>query len=364
MSQVVFENVRIAGIAGCVPSRIVDNRDFEYLFGKETVDKVISSIGIRQHRKADIRQTAGDLAIVACDRLLQEKKIDRDEIGAVIFISTTPDYVSPATAFILHKHLHLSKECIAFDMNLACPGYVYGIQICAALLQSLQQRYVLLVNGHAPKNLDVEDRKNPDHSALMMFGDAATATLLERSDEEPPIKCCLGADGSDYQLMFTIGGGARSASVEKKAFIWKDGLEHTIYDSIMDGVGVFSFSTGKAPKIIGEFLEENGETLNEYSKVVLHQANIFIIKRIVKLLGADAQKFPISLGDYGNTASCSIPLTIVDTFGEDRGAKPQKLLLAGFGAGLAWGVVSVHLSPKDVLPLYESDEVYEEGGLI
>lgn len=362
MAQVNFDNVRIAGIAGCVPNHIINNRDYEELVGKEMVDKIILSTGILQHRRAEIRQTAGDLAYVACNNMLNEFRIDRNEIGAVIFISTNPDYISPSTAFVLHKRLGLSNECIAFDVNLACSAYVYGIQICASLLQSLKQKYVLLANGHAPKNLCTGARKELDHSALMMFGDAATATLLERSENKNTIMTSLGADATNFHMMYTLGG-ARNAAAQCESFVACDGLEHFMTDSIMDGVNVFSFATQKAPESINDFLSDNGETLDDYDKIVLHQANMLIIKRIIKLLKGNPDKFPTTIEKYGNTSGCTIPLTIVDFMGNMSGDASLKLLLSGFGAGLAWGVVSLNIEKKVVLPIYYSDEIYEEGEL-
>lgn len=362
MAQVNFDNVRIAGIAGSVPNRIINNRDYKELVGEDVVDKFILSTGILQRRRADVRQTAGDLAYVACNNMLNEFNIDRNEIGAVIFISTNPDYVSPATAFVLHKRLGLSDECIAFDVNLACPAYVYGIQICASLLQSLKQKYILLANGHAPKNLYIDDRKELDHSALMMFGDAATATLFERTENENRIMTSLGADATNFQMSYTLGG-ARNAAAQCESFVACDGLEHFMTDWIMDGISMFSFSTRKIPESINVFLSGNGETLDDYDKIVLHQPNRLIINRIIKLLKGNPDKFPTTIEKYGNTSGCAIPLTIVDFMGNMHGDASLRLLLSGFGTGLAWGVVSLNIEEKVVLPIYYSDEIYEEGEL-
>lgn len=360
MAQITFSNIKIAGMTGVVPSQLIDNRQFTDIYGEDAIEKIIKSIGVEQHYKAYRRQTAGDLAYCACKTLLEKKGIDKQEIGAVIYITTTPDYMIPATAFVLHKRLELSPECIAFDINLSCAAFIYGIQIAASLLQGMKQKYILLVDGHAPKHLEVAERKEPDHSALMLFGDAATAALIERTEEAGIIRTDLYADGTDYKMLCTIGG-CRCPDASREVTVWSDGKEHSLFDGGMDGVAVFFFATSKAPEAIHQFLLKNEESIDEYDYVFLHQANIKILHQIIKKIHVDKDKVPISIMKYGNTSGCSIPLGIADFFAESEEESRKKLLLCGFGSGMSWGVASVEINPNDIYGIEKSSEIYEAG---
>lgn len=362
MSIVNFTNIKISGMAATVPSHCIDNMEYASVLGTEMAEKIIKNIGVRQHYKSERRQTAGDLAYCACKNLLEKKDVAPSEIGAVIYLTTSPDYMIPATAFVLHKRLGLENDCIAFDVNLSCAAFVYGLQIAGSMLQGMSKKYILLVNGHAPKHLDVQDRKDPDHSSLMMFGDAATATIVERTDENSTISTALYADGSDFKMLCTLGG-CRCVDASREVSVWSDGKEHSLFDAGMDGVGVFFFATTKAPEAIKQFLADKQESIDDYNYIFLHQANKKILQQITKKIGVTSDKVPITIDKYGNTSGCSIPLGVVDFFGKDTTSGRKKLILCGYGSGMSWGVASVEIDPEDVFEVTMSDEIYEEGEL-
>lgn len=360
MAEAYFKHIRVAGIAGAVPSRIVRADDFLPQVGEKVVQRIKTVTGIQEVRRSSRRQTASDLGFAAAECLLNEKRINREEIGAIVNVTEFPDYVAPSTAFVLHKRLRLPQSCIAFDVNLGCTGYVYGLHIACSLLQAAQQKYVLLIVGDVPKNNDFTGREKPDHGYLMMFGDAGTATLLEKSNEGEGIRTKLYADGTDFKLLYTLGG-ARCADASHEVTRWSDGVDRSLYDSYMDGMGVFSFSTTVAPRLIKKFLQEQGETPEDYAGFYLHQANKMIVERVAKLAKLPLDKVPLSLTHYGNTNCGTVPVTIIDKLGDVESAVTQRLFLCGFGVGLSWGVATMELSPADVLPMLETDEFYAEG---
>jgi len=360
MAESYFPNIRVAGIAGAVPSHIVHADDFLPQVGKKVVHRVKTVTGIQEVRRSLRRQTASDLGYAAAERILSEKKINREKIGAIVNVTEFPDYVAPSTAFVLHKRLKLPQSCIAFDVNLGCTGYVYGLHIACSLLQASQQKYVLLIVGDVPKNNNYSGREKPDHGYLMMFGDAGTATLLEKTADGPGIRTELYADGTNYKMLYTLGG-ARCADAPREVTRWSDGVDRSLYDSYMDGMGVFSFSTTVAPKIIKDFLQKHGETAEDYAGFYLHQANKMIVERIAKLANLPLDKVPLSLTHYGNTNCGTVPVTIIDQLGSNESADTQRLFLCGFGVGLSWGVATIDVSPVDVIPMLETDEFYSEG---
>lgn len=363
MAGAVFNNIRIAGLTGAVPKCVIHNREYDKVFGKEIVDRFIDLTGVEMLHKAERNQTSGDLGFVAAEKLLSEFSIDREQVGTLIYVTESPDYVWPSTAYVLHDRLKLSKGCIAFDVNLGCSGFVYGIHLCSSLLQNMTQKYALLITGEADKFEDYLKRENPDTANVMMFGDACTALLLERTEqEEPEIRTELYGDGSGYRMMIR-GGMCRSVDEPKEATRWSDDLDRSILDPYMDGMGVFAFSTREAPNAVTTFLKNADEKIEDFDTFYFHQANKMIVDRIAKKLRLDMNKVPYSIMKYGNTSSATIPVTMIDQLGDDTGHEVKKVLLCGFGVGLSWGVVSAYISPDLILPMIETDDYYAEGEL-
>lgn len=158
MSKYVFHNVKIAGVAGAAPSKVIHNCDCYGKSGQKAVDAFIKLTGIERRHVSPRKQTAGDLGYAAARELIEKFSIDMKEIGALIDVTQSGDYLEPSTAFVLHKRLGLEHSCIAFDVNLGCAGYVYGLYIAASFLQSMEAKYVLLIAGDVKKLPEMETR--------------------------------------------------------------------------------------------------------------------------------------------------------------------------------------------------------------
>ena len=362
MYETIFTDVKVTGLAAASPIPVCKLEDFVPLVGSKVVKRIKKATGIKQFRKSVKRQTASDLDVIAAEKILADKGIDRSQIGAVINITQTPDYKTPATAFVIHKRLNLPEHCIAFDVNLGCTGYVYGLFLAASILHSSFFKYVLLTVGDAPKRYDLLRRKNPDHTYLMMFGDAGTATLLEKTNSASKMITSLRADGTDFAMIHTIGG-TRCLDVPRDIRVGEDGKDWSYYDSYMDGMGVFSFSTKVVPEILDEFMRDNSIKMSEIDGFYLHQANKTIIDIIARLSNLPSDKVHLSLDRYGNTSCGSIPVTIVDTLGNCNSKINQHIMLCGFGIGLSWGIAMVDISPQDIYPMIFSDDYYLDGDL-
>lgn len=360
MSQHVFENVRIAGIAAAAPSKVICNRDFYARLGKKQVEDFIKLTCIERHHKSPAKQTAGDLGFAAAKELLQKLGVERDEIGGVIDVTQSGDYLEPSTAFVFHKRLNLSESCIAFDVNLGCSGYVNGLNIAASLLQSMEAKYILLIAGDVRKRPEVSLRQHPDPSNFLMPGDCATATLVERTSDRSEMAVHLYSDGKDFRMLHKLGAN-RCLDVTDEILTTPEGVEYSLLDHYMDGMGVFTFSTMRVPESMQLFMEKNRCAVEDFDYYFFHQANGMIVKRIAKKLKIPMEKVPLSLVEYGNTSSGSVPMTIVYQLGEEKGVRPLKCVLCGFGVGLSWGIVSAEIVPANVLPVILNDEYYEEG---
>lgn len=359
MAGAEFHNVCIVGMAGAVPKHIVRNTDFENVLGHEAIERIIQVTGVEQMHKALPEQTASDLGYVAARELLTKFEINRAEIGALVLVTGSPDYIYPATSYVLHKRLRMPQECMAFDIGLQCSGFVYGLHTGVSLLQSMRQRYLLLVVADAPKNEDVMKRKKPDNSLPVLIGDAGAALLLERVPSASAIRTELYADGEMFKMLIQMGAN-RGFGLPKKVTEWSDGKERSVYDPYMDGMGTFSFSTGKVPEAIHKFLVDTETSNDDYDALLLHQANKLIVERIAKKLHWPLDKVPLSIKKYGNTSCASIPVTLIDRFGADSGS-PKQILSCGFGAGCSWGVASFEVMPERILPMLETDDYFAEG---
>lgn len=356
MPYLRYNNIKISGIASAVPADVIDIDSFNSRFGEENVQQFKAMTGINQLRRTSAYQTASDLGYAAADYLLSEKKVDRDSIGALIFVSHSPDYKRPATAFVLQKRLGIGKECLAFDINLGCSATVYGINsICSLMGHSDIKTGLLIVAETVSKVVNPLDR-----STAMLFGDAGSAFLFEKVDEESKIESLLRSDGEGYRAIIVPGGGNRNPSPPDTLFRWNDGTEKTLYNTNMNGTDVFNFTISEVPKAIKDFLIETNKTVDDFDSFILHQANHFILKQIARKVKIPIEKIPISLDRFGNTSGPALALTICDAYG-NKNEGIIKVLMCAFGVGLSWGVVSADIDMNDILPVIITDTVFSEG---
>lgn len=350
MIKSVFNGIQLAGISAAVSNRWVP---IEKVSGaKEAGDLYIKKFkkttGVQGRYEANPLQTASDLAYAAAQKIILEKKIDRESIGAVIFITQQPDYVTPATACVLQHRLNLSENCIAYDVNLGCSGYVYGLQIGAGIIHTTNAQRALILAGDAVAKQTIRtSQTNASNTHQFLFGDAATATLLEKSDEEKEMIIGLQTDGSGYKTIITPYQEWRHP--EKP------------YKKIMDEVGVFNFSISRVPEMIHEFFVEEKRSADDYDCLVLHQANLMMMKQIAKRAGFPNEKNLVSIDEFGNTSSASIPVTLVKHFGKSGENRELSCLMSGFGVGLSWGIVSVNINTENIYPLVQTDEFFDDG---
>jgi 3-oxoacyl-[acyl-carrier-protein] synthase-3 len=351
-----YSNIRLAGLATAVPSKIIQVDSFIPDFGEEAVSKFKTMTGVEEFHKTIEQQTASDLGFKAAEHLLNKKNINKDDIGALVFVSHSPDYRRPATACVLQKRLGIGKECVAFDINLGCSAFVYGINAICSLMQSSDiEKGLLIVAESLTKVAYPKDR-----SAAMLFGDAGSAVLFEKDKHDCPISALLRSDGNGYRAIIAPAGGFRNMFTTREPMIWSDGNERTLYNTNMNGSDVFNFTISDVPKAMKDFLIKTNTSVEDYDCFALHQANKFIHKQISKKLKIPMEKMPLSIDRYGNTSGPSVALTLCDAFGEVE-QKQIRTFMCGFGVGLSWGVVSANINTDDIYPIIVSDEYYAAG---
>jgi 3-oxoacyl-[acyl-carrier-protein] synthase-3 len=341
MAFLRFENISITALSGVVPPRIIDNINYTHFMTKSEVEAVIKMTGIAQRRFADENTCSSDLCVAAAERLFQECDIDRNEIDILIFVSQTPDYRTPPTAMMLQDRLCLSKDVGSFDINLGCSGYIYGLANAFLYASQPSIRKVLLLNGETKSKA----YSTKDKGTSLLFGDGATATIVEKTEYTNPTYISLKSDGAGYKHIIMPGGGYRMPSSADTLLerTYEDGSIRTYEQGSMDGAAVFNFTITEVPAEIRNLMSKVNLSWDDIDYFVPHQANKFITDHIAKKFKLNPDKVLYSLQKYGNTSSASIPLTIVSELFDMAQDNEVRLLLSGFGVGLSWGNVITSL---------------------
>jgi 3-oxoacyl-[acyl-carrier-protein] synthase-3 len=342
MATTQVSGVRLAGIASAVPRSISTVADVAAIFGQDEAQKISDSIGVQQRHVVSEEVCTSDLCEAAARQLLAELGWTTDSVDALIFVSQTPDYLLPATSCSLHWRLGLSKCCAAFDLNLGCSGYVYGLWVASQLMASGLQRVLLLVGDTISRIVSPRDR-----SAAPLFGDAGTATALERGEANTPWVFELGTDGSGQEHLMVPAGGFRlpRTSATGMRTEREGGNIRSDEDLFMDGAEIFAFTLNVVPPLFKSVLAAANWTVDMTDGFVMHQANQFMLQHLAKRMKLPSEKVVVALGQFGNTSSASIPLALTHSLAARLRESSMRLLLAGFGVGLSWGAVALICGP-------------------
>lgn len=316
----------ITGIASYVPKDILTNQDLAQMV--DTTDEwIMTRIGIKERRiLKDKSLGTSYMGIQAVNELLKKTNTDPADIDLVIFATTTPDYPIPATAVIVAKECGMSNA-FAFDLNAACSGFIYGLEVASNFLKSGNYKKIVLLAGDKLSAIT----NYQDRTTCPLFGDAAGAVLLEPTEEEVGIMdACLHADGVGVPYLHMYGGG----SVNPSSYNTVDDDLHYIYQ---EGQTVFKHAVSKMADVSVGIMERNHLNYDDIRWFVPHQANIRIIEAVGSRMKIPTDKVIVNIQNYGNTSAASIPLGLADN--EFRFKKGDNIILAAFGAGFTWGAV-------------------------
>jgi 3-oxoacyl-[acyl-carrier-protein] synthase-3 len=333
-------DIRIAGIAASVPKKEVSNRDAKLLSEKEQ-ENFIRTVGVEKRRVADPGMATSDLCYEAAESLMAGLDWKPEEVELLIFVSQSRDYLIPATAGILQDRLGLPKTCVALDISLGCSGYVYGLSVMGRMMSGGAIKKGLFLVG----DVSTQSTSDRDKSTYPLFGDAGTATALEYKDGAADMHFNLQTDGSGFEAIIIPDGGIRNLA-SKESFEYEEisqGIIRNKYDIALNGMEVFNFSLREVAPNIRAVLENANIGIDDIDYFVMHQANKLMNESIRKKLKIAPEKYPYSIGQYGNTSSASVPLTIVSALQEEVKNEKLKMLFSGFGVGLSWGSVVLEL---------------------
>jgi len=307
----------------------MSNDDFEKIL--ETSDEWIHSrTGMRERRYAAADQASSDLATRAAAHALERAHLKASDIDCFIVATVTPDYQFPATACIVAANLGAVGKA-AFDIEIACSGFIYELPIAASFVRAGVFRRVMIIGVETlSRIMNFEDR-----STCILFGDGAGAAIIERTAAEDDcfLACELGADGKNPELLYVAAGGSRQPMTVEALAAKKDKVE-------MSGREIFRYAVNKMVETSKHVLAVAGLTLADVDWMIPHQANLRIIEAAAKRLKVTRDRIVVNIARYGNTSSASIPIALSETIARGDLHDGDVILFTGFGGGLSWGSVA------------------------
>ena len=331
-----MNNSKIKLIETYYPDNVLTNQMISEEFPHWNSEKITNKIGIQQRHVVSENETSLDMAYCVAKKAFE--KYDKNKIDFIILCTQSPEYILPTTACLLQDKLGLGKNVGAFDYNLGCSGYIYGLGIAKSLIMSNISKSILLIMSETyTKHINKLDFANRS-----IFGDAATATIIERDEKEHIHEFVIGTDGAGATNLIIPNGGARNLYDFKAPIVdASNGNKRTDNDLFMNGPEIFNFTISVIPKLIEDVLEKNTTNLKNIDYFIFHQANKFMLDYLRKKLDIPVEKFYNNIDNVGNTVSSTIPIALKDCILNNVIKKGDKVLLCGFGVGYSWGATII-----------------------
>lgn len=322
-----LNGVKIAAVGHYAPPDLLTNEDLEKVL--DTTDEWITTrTGMKRRHVASARQATSDLSIAAARDALSRTSLAPADIDCYIVATVTPDYPFPATACIVASKLGASDKA-AFDIEIACSGFIYGLTVASGLVRAGVYSRVMLIGAETlTKIVDRNDR-----ATAVLFGDGAGAVILERSRENSFLSSELGSDGSRPELLRVPGGGSRHP-LTPAAYEAGEQYMH------MEGREVFKFAVTKMIEATDLALHKAQLQKSDLDWLIPHQANKRIIDAAAKFLEMPEEKVIVNIQEYGNTSAASIPIALSEAVKAGRIKAGDIIVFVGFGGGLSWGAVT------------------------
>lgn len=307
-------------ISKFLPNKTRTNQDIAKAHPEYSIQKISNKVGISNRHIASEDEFVSDIGTKAAENLFDKFKIDKNIVDFLILVTQSPDYLLPATSSIIHANLNLPAQSGNIDVNQGCSGYVYGLSLAKGLIKGRVAKNILLITADTYSKYI----SNSDKSNKTIFGDAATATLLNFKDADNLGEFVFGTDGNGAKDLYVKGGALRHCSLNPEIF--------------MNGPNVFNFTIRVVPKLIENVLEKNNITSDDIDYYIFHQANKFMLSHLKRKIKIPDNKFIINMNDFGNTVSSTIPIALENI---DLDLTGKTILLAGFGVGLSWSAVII-----------------------
>ena len=340
-----FSHVKLSGICTVIPERKIDIDDeVQYYTDISKIERLKNVVGVHYRAVVGDNITPADLMEDVANRLLDDMKVERNSVDALICVLDFPDYKIPPTSCILQGKLGLTDKCLSFDITHGCAGFVYGLYVAHSLVEGGSCKRVLLLVGDTKSHtINIRDRVSAP-----LFGDGASATLLEYSQEEVTASFILGTRGNQYQNIMIPAGGARlpCSDITRKEQTDEFGNVRSLEQFYMNGKEVFDFTINTVPQSLKEMMLYANVSGEDVDYLVMHQANKSILANIAMRAGfKNMDKVPTkTLEKYGNLSVASIPSVFNDQLSQELSSGKRQILISGFGVGLSWGVALLNIN--------------------
>lgn len=334
MAFVRINNVAIRGVSACAPSTIEENSEYPY-YERDEFRRISPILGVERRHVLKKGQTCADLAVKAAEKLLSDLKWEKDSIALLVFCSPSRDYILPDTACLIQEQLGLKNSTMAFDMNLGCTGWTYGLTTVCSIIQTGCIKRALLLNG----NMGSAENAITDKTAYPLAGDMGSATAFEFDENASPIWCELGTEG---QKSIVIHDGGRRNPVTQDSLVlqeYEKNVKRSRVHIEMDGMDVFSFDLKRAPLSFDAILEFAGKSKENIDFYLFQQSSFYAVKKIIKKLKLPIERAPLSLKNFGTTGASCIPLTIVTELSDRIQSGKKTFVACSFGVGFSWASV-------------------------
>ena len=320
-----MQSVGIKGMGYYVPENVFTNFDFEKII--DTSDEWIRTrTGIVERRFASKDQATSDLACEAALKAIKNAKINKEDVDMIILATVTPDYIAQGAACIVQNKLGL-KGIPCFDLNAACTGFIYGLEVANSLVKSGLYKNVLVIGAETlSRIIDMQNR-----NTCVLFGDGAAAAIVGQVEEGYGfLGLSIGAEGEDDMILKVPAGGSKKPNDEET-------IKNRENFVVMKGQDVFKFAVSTLPKVTLDALEKAKLEVNDLAMVFPHQANLRIIESAAKRMKFPLEKFYMNLSRYGNTSSASVGIALGEAIEKGLIKKGDNIALTGFGGGLTYG---------------------------
>lgn len=349
-----FQGKRISSMLGILPETVgfFDDEVNNYSFPPKQTLRLKKVMGYDHHRLAKDTSTVSDFASFGLSYMIENKWIEKEQIGAIIAVTLCPDHFVPHISNIVQGRCGLDTDVVCMDIAQGCCGFLVGLMQAFLLLEHMDKK-VILING------DVLSHKvsRSDRNDFPLIGDATTITVIENGGDSR-IYYEIHNDGSRGDTLKIPAGGFRMPSTEKTAEMVDqgDGNFRALDHMHMDGSGVFNFVQTEVPPMISESFERTGKTADDFDWFFFHQPNKFMLQKLAEKAGLPKEKLPMNLVEnFGNPSGASIPLTAIYNCREDLMGQENRCCLSAFGSGLAWGIMFMTIGKLNHCDIIESE---------
>lgn len=354
--QTIFKGKRISAILGLLPETesFFDDEVNNYSFPVKQTLRLKKIMGFNKHCLAKETSTVSDFAVYGMDYILSNEWIRKEDIGAVIVVTLCPDYFVPHISTIVQGKCGLNHDVVCLDIAQGCCGFLIGLMESFMLLEHLQEKKVVLING------DVLSHKisKQDRNDFPLIGDATTITIVENDNKAKDIYCEMHMDGSKGDALKIPAGAFRMPSTPDTAIMKDqgDGNFRALDHMHMDGGGVFNFVQTEVPPLITHMLKETNETVETIDYFLFHQPNKFMLQKLAEKAEIPTEKLPMNLVEnYGNSSGASIPMIVLTNLENKIRSNMYKCCFSAFGSGLAWGGMVLEFGNLEKCELVVSD---------